>query len=177
MGQGQMPDLSALMAGLGGGSNLGMPQPPAPPADPETAYANQLQQLQVGFCIRIFMICVIMSSSFPHLPWMASMLLLPCRGRRNDSQRDGIWKASTNFPASQLRLYAVAFPVGLRVQGGLDKCQRETMFTAPPLVFIGTCMCRIRDNASANVSHMSLQVSICTEYFMLPQTNQFVFSK
>ena len=45
-----MPDLSSLMAGLGG-SGGGMPQPPAPPADPETAYANQLQQLQVGICI------------------------------------------------------------------------------------------------------------------------------
>ncbi|KAK9838696.1 hypothetical protein WJX74_001530 [Apatococcus lobatus] len=52
-GQGQMPDLNALMegmGGLGGGGGFGMPQAPAPPADPEAAYANQLQQLQdMGF--------------------------------------------------------------------------------------------------------------------------------
>lgn len=45
---GGLPDMSALMAMLGGGGGGGMA--PAPPDDPGTAYASQLQQLQeMGF--------------------------------------------------------------------------------------------------------------------------------
>ncbi|KAK9820265.1 hypothetical protein WJX72_008285 [[Myrmecia] bisecta] len=49
----QMPDLGALMGMLGGGGGAGFPglgAAPAPVADPEAAFATQLQQLQdMGF--------------------------------------------------------------------------------------------------------------------------------
>jgi ubiquilin len=54
LGAGGMPDFSSLLSSMAGGlGGLGMPAAAAPVANPEEAYATQLQQLQdMGFFSR-----------------------------------------------------------------------------------------------------------------------------
>jgi hypothetical protein len=94
-GAGGMPDLSAMMAALGGmggmGGGLGLPQPVA---DPDTAYATQLQQLQVRARLRDALGCVVSDGAGPTTPSRLAPYLTPSF----HPPHTRIWGSSTATP-------------------------------------------------------------------------------